>query len=64
MLTARREQDISHARKMMRRPSDEHRHVVVPPNWWKLIEGYRENPFEDLARCVSSRYPLQSWHKL
>lgn len=51
MLSSRRDTEVSYARKMMR-PSDESSHVVVPPNWWKLLDGYRENPFDDLARCV------------
>lgn len=24
--------------------------VAVADGWWKLAEGYRENPLEDLAR--------------
>lgn len=32
--------------------------VVVPSDWWKLVEGYRENPMDDLARCVSGKHIL------
>lgn len=52
MLRTRRQEELLYARKMTVRPNQQV--VAVPSDWWKRVEGYRENPLDDLARCVSS----------
>ncbi|CAN0027310.1 unnamed protein product [Pylaiella littoralis] len=47
MLRTRKQEELLYARKMMVQPSQHE--VTVPSDWWKHVEGYRENPPDDLA---------------
>lgn len=53
MVRTRREKEASYAQKILPRGSTAAGgQAMVPKDWWKLVEGYRENPYDDLARCV------------
>lgn len=56
MVRIRREKEASYARQMMPSGGKAAGQVVVPPNWWKLVDGYRENPYDDMARCVNQQW--------